>query len=465
MKTAASLRIAVAVALAIAAAPLLAAPTRLNDRLIEQIRSLDTGLAGVSGAIVLPTGEDATLQLEEFDVYAPGAIVEAIGEGGVAERLPRSEIRFFRGGLAGEVDSLAFLAVGAKGTHGFIMREDRKYRIRSVVTGKPRFRGGEPLEVFIEEVELTDEMSWEEPWMCEVDDFPVAAGLGGGDAIRSALMHVEPNALVSPNATYVLNLVVEGDYELYQRQSSSSTNTVNYLANLVAATSVIYKRDLQTELRIAYSGHHTAVGDPFTMDPATNGSHTVLDALVEFGDRWHNAAPFGGPRSAGMLVSGKDYGSGIAWVSRICQGDFAFATSNYPDGWGGAYGVFMDAGLATNFDPDANPDYQTDLDRFGFEYWPVLAFAHELGHTVQSQHTHCIALTSQEKSDFSVTRNFVDECYSGDVSQDPCYSNGTVGAVSANVPTELGTVMSYCHLTFGIGSATRYTFGQPDEPS
>ena len=46
---------------------------------------------------------------------------------------------------------------------------------------------------------------------------------------------------------------------------------------------------------------------------------------------------------------------------------------NVPDGWGGAYGVFMNAGQATNFSPDANTNYQADTDRFGFEYWPVLA--------------------------------------------------------------------------------------------
>jgi len=452
----------------------LAAQTpRFGDRLLEQIREAEPGDRGISDLVVLPTGEEATIELEGFDVYAPGAVIEAIGEYGEMLQLPRPDVRYFRGSVDADPDSLVFLAVG-KRTQGFMTRGDRKYRLRSVPPEKQRsIRGELYSDILIEEVGLTEEMPDGEPWTCEVDDFPMRGPLAG-DVVASAMQHVRPESLTSPTATYVLNIAVEGDYELYLRQGSNSTATATYLANLVAATSVIYKRDLQTELRISYSGHHTASADPFTIDPANGGS--MVDALLEFGKRWVDSPPSGALRSGAILVSGKDLGSGIAWVGTICSPNFPYNSGSY-DGWGGAYGILLDAGLTTNFNPDQYPNYQADNDVFGFEYWPVLVFAHELGHVVQSSHTHCISLTSEEKSTFSVTRNYVDECYSDEGTG--CYDDPDVGgvndpsrfphAVNANLPAELGTVMSYCHLTtgfpLGYGAATRYTFGQPNEPS
>lgn len=419
--------------------------------------------------VMLPSGA-ASLELEEFDVYAPGAVIEAVGVEGSVRRLERPAVRYFRGGVDDDPDSLVFIAVGIE-TGGFIVARDRKYRVLSRPRVKPELvRESSDFDVVIEEISLTEEMPYDgDVWACEVDDFSLTPGGSALQQLSAAMETAHSDALASSTATYVLNIAVEGDYELYTLQGSSSTATATYLANLVAAASVIYRRDLRTELRIAYSGHHTTVDDPFTIDPSSSGFHTTKDALLEFGRRWHNTPPSPALRSAALLVSGKNYGAGIAWRNWLCQGDFptaAWESVEIPDGWGGAYGLIMKAGLATNFSPDANANYQTDTDRYGFEYWPVLAFAHELGHTVESRHTHCVPLDASEKALYGVSRDWVDECYSG---ESGCYNNGFGGAMNENRPPELGTVMSYCHLTtgdpVGYGAATRYTFGRAGEPT
>ena len=75
----------------------------------------------------------------------------------------------------------------------------------------------------------------------------------------------------------------------------------------------------------------------------------------------------------------------------------------------------------------------------------LLQFTHELGHNVGSSHTHCVSLTSAQKTQYNVTRNYVDQCY----------SNGGSGCFvgTPSVPVEKGTIMSYCHLAGG-GTAT-----------
>ncbi len=335
--------------------PVVAAPARFRGAELTALLDSRVGERVHLDDVMLPSGE-AALDLEEFDVYAPGAVIEALGEGGVAVRLERPAVRYFRGRVDGDVDSMVFLAVGRQ-TGGFIVAKDRKYRVLSRPRVKPELvREAADFEVVIEEISLTEEMPYDgDVWSCQVDDFPLNHTTAAASQIAAAMEHIEPDTLGSSTATYVLNIAVEGDYELYVRQGSSSSATTTYLANLVAASSVIYQRDLRTELRIAYSGHHTVVGDPFTMDPATNGAHSTLDALVEFGKRWHNSPPSAALRSAAVFVSGKDYGAGIAWTDWICEGDFSYSTANVPSGWGGAYAIFMDAGLATNFSPGREP--------------------------------------------------------------------------------------------------------------
>jgi hypothetical protein len=406
-------------------------------------------------------GTPRILDLEAFEIYAPDAIIEAAGPGGIIRRLEIPAIRFFRGTISGEVDSMVFIAVDDS-VAGVIFSEGRKFRIGSKARprGIPRADESAGFDVFLEEFPLGEELSWgEQPWTCAVDDFPLKRVAREPWNAAPTISSVTGESLASSTARYALNLAVEGDYELFVRQGA---NTANYLASLTAATSVIYQRDLKTELKIAYQLHHESSADPFTMVPdPTDGDPSMLDVLVEFGARWHFSAPSSATRSAAMLVSGKNYPAGIAWVDRICSGDFPYPTPNVPSGYGGSYGVLMDAGKPTNFDPDANPNYLAATSTSDFSYWPVLAFAHELGHVIESDHSHCIPLTASEEVTFG--RAYVDQCYSG---EPKCYDDGSgKSGATGQVPVEKGTIMSYCHLNSGLGTDTRFTFGKSTEGS
>lgn len=411
-------------------------------------------------------GSAVDLTLEEFDVYAPEAKVqEYSGIAGEYRDVERSKLRFFRGSVNGEADSIVFLAVG-ESVGGFIFSQDREYTVRS--SRRPAVRrdvADTAFETVVEEVHFRDELSdGEKAWRCVLDQYSLDVNVPR-DAVTKSLS-VQPNALPpgSTTANWVLNLAVLADVEFFTRNGGNLTTAQNYLANLVAASSVIYHRDLQTDLKIAYSAISTSEPDPFSFaDP--------VDALYELGKYWHNTPALAAiARSAVMLVSGKDVGAGVAWRNPICttvaQDSPVNDNPTVPNAWAGAYGVFMDAALpgGTNFNPDGNPNYQAATTTLDISYWPVLAFAHELGHIVGSKHTHCIALSAPEIALFG--RNFVDQCYSGEGTG--CYSNGSTGAVDANLPAELGTVMSYCHLTGGpngFGRATRFTFGKTGEAS
>lgn len=453
------------VALIVCAAPLAAAPRfQIEERALRPLRESKSPGARVQLNAIPIDGAPQTLDLEQFDIYAPGAVIEAVGPDGRIRQIPKPSIRYFRGSIVGDDDSLVFLAVD-KSVGGFISSGHRKFRILSEPRSRPRvYRGrGTDVDVFVQEVPVSEEIGWNgEPWTCAVDDFPMRPGTSLEAAVGStSLGDVAAQSLTSPTATYVFNMAVEGDYELFQRQGANPANTAAYLSSVTAASSVIYKRDLQTELRIAYQIHHENPSDPFTIVPEADNNPSTLDALVEFGARWHNSPPFLGARSAAMFVSGKAVPSGIAWLQTVCTGDFPYPTPNVSGGYGGAYGLLMDAGNATNFDPDGNPEYAAATTTFDNSYWPVLAFAHELGHVIQSTHTHCIELTDPEKTTYG--RNYVDQCYSG---EGGCYDDGTTPAhATGQVPTEKGTVMSYCHLNGGRGMDTRFTFGKASEAS
>jgi len=88
----------------------------------------------------------------------------------------------------------------------------------------------------------------------------------------------------------------------------------------------------------------------------------------------------------------------------------------------------------------------------------LLEGAHELGHNANGEHTHCIALSSAQQTQYNVPgRTYVDLCFGG---EGGCYG----GATSA--PAEKGTIMSYCHnINVGGFPASRYLFGKAGEPS
>jgi hypothetical protein len=195
----------------------------------------------------------------------------------------------------------------------------------------------------------------------------------------------------------------------------------------VGASSAIYYRDVRTTLQISYLSIWTTSSDPWS---ATSPSA----ALYEFGDYWH-ANRTGVSRTTAHFLSGKSLGGGVAWLGVLCYGDFLCSGGNCGSSsanghYGGGYGV---SGSLSGQFSTSNPGL----------YWDILCVSHEIGHNFSSPHTHCYSPP-------------VDQCYA---SESGCYSGPT------SVPTEKGTIMSYCHVLSGGNSNIKLYLGVPGEPS
>lgn len=417
-------------------------------------RPVKTGVPLRVENVPLVDGEPATLELERFEVWAEGAELKVFGEGGkVVETLAPPAATYFRGIVAGQPESLAFVSIHGDRVEGIIYAGDRKFALGS------RRVNAQKREVIVQESTATDDIPVDgEGFMCDLEGAPLLASQTARPrAVSNAFGEVEATAAPTGTQRSVINLAVDTDYELYVNSGSNVTNVTNFIGNLIAAASTIYNRDLLTEIRIAYLGIQNNAADPFTIYPGQagvwNGANvtlTTMHALLELGDRWHLTPPTANKRSAVALISGKNYGGGIAWVNTLCGSDIA-----YQGHWGGAYS--FNGGIDPPNDLSVpNPDGNVNYVAPSSNYWPLLQVTHELGHNVGSSHSHCIALTAQQKTQYSVTRNYVDECYNA---EGGCFTGTAV------VPAEKGTIMSYCHLRSGGGTNTRFTFGLAGEAS
>lgn len=461
------------------AAPLSAAIEHHIER--ASLRGLEGPLAvGAKVRVTnMPVGDgtNGDLELERFDIFASySAIVVYGADGEELERMPAPASRYFRGRIAGEPDSLAFLSVSDTRVEGFIFRGERRFAVAS----RPRFatreaRRAEGVDVFLSEVSEIDQIPLEgEGFTCDLEGSRISSARPRLSTVINGLpTDVESDGvLATGTATWVLNLAVDTDYELFVSSGSSSPNVTTFIGNLIAAASTIYNRDLQTDLFVSFLSIHTSSSDPFVIVPTASGTwngnattFTSNHALYELGDRWHTPPPAaaGLPRSSTILVSGKPQMSGVAWLDIICDSEFLCQGGNCgdPDANGhyaGAYafcgGIDPPNDLSVP-NPNANPNYVVP----STNYWPLLQLAHELGHNVGSSHTHCIVLPGPDQVTYS--RTYVDNCFNADFNSvgAPCYRG------SQSVPAEKGTVMSYCHLSVGGGTNSRFTFGKAAEAS
>lgn len=447
----------VSVAISAAAVASAGIQSRVEARVFRQLRD-PVALGSAVRLVNLTIGDTVqTLEVERFEVWAPDVQIVVDHGGGRSETIQPPDVRYFRGTVAGDPDSMVFLAVRGDGAlEGFVIENDRRFRVRS----------HSPEAVLIEDVTFSEEV--ESAFVCDLDNTPIVAPRGVPSVqTNSTDRGVAANGTLSGTGTWTLNLAIETDYELYQDLGSNSTNVATFIGNVVGAGSVIYQRDLRTNLVVAFSRIQTSAADPFTVNPGSagtwNGSGTTFStqhALAELGDIWANAGtrPFSGPRSSVVFLSGKSQTAGVAWSARACQGDFACSGGNcgsalFDGHTGGAY-AYVGLGNPGVTVPDPNATVGGIQYGLPANYWALLGFAHELGHNVDGPHTHCLGLTAANKSTYGVTRNFVDECYNG---QGGCFAGGT------SVPAEKGTIMSYCHLQGS--SQSRFLFGRAGEAS
>jgi hypothetical protein len=179
---------------------------------------------------------------------------------------------------------------------------------------------------------------------------------------------------------------------------------------LLAGMNVIFERDSDLSLLIGSTTlRPSTTPDPYNQTSTGAVSQAQLD---EFGTFWQNNQG-GVARDFTMMISGKspsdNSGSGLAWVNAFCR----------TQSLGGSYSfnqilkATFSAATAVN----------------------ISLIAHEFGHNLGSQHTHC--------TDTSAAAGLqpIDQCFSGESTlSGPCYS-GPVSCPGGGA----GTLMSYCN--------------------
>jgi hypothetical protein len=432
-----------------------------------------------------------TIELEPMQVWAKDAKIIAYGAGGEETIIPPPDVKYFKGRVVGEDESAVFISRSAdRSIRGMILIGERRWVIgtgvrkdgRPVASVKTDRDGGSSAEdapLLISEIDEADDIyDPDSLWECEVPEFSkshVQARLSSLSA--SAPKKIRGEAGDLEGATYQLRIAIETDNEFCAAFGNNTTTLTTYIGDLIGKASTVYSRDVDTILVLGET--HLRTGGPGT-DPWTQNSTGA--ALAEFGTYWHNNYSLGHPdsdgngpavagggtavaRSSAVFLSGKLLSAGIAWLDVLCDDNFFCGTAGefcgsatYANAYAGGYAFNTSSGSVNTTTPD--PDATVNGVQYGIpsaNFWMLLEVLHELGHNVASPHSSCVALSAEEKTEYGVTRNFVDQCLSGGSG---CYS----GSVSA--PTEKGTIMSYCHnISSGGFRQSRFLLGKEGEAS
>lgn len=407
------------------------------------------GTLRVEGLDLGTTKRTDALELERFDVFTRDARVVVHDEYGEAQ-LPVPRNAYFRGKIAGEENSVAFLTVLERGEVRGLVSKMGEYWIVAGNGGSYENGGTEKLASPMTQirriepgVELVNKSS---SFNCGSDDLAmptqVMTSSGGGGGFKVGGEGALPGALTTPLPEKAVNhtarVAIETDYEYLQLFGGNATAATDYIGDLFAYASGIYADEVGTNLLVSSIDFWNTTNDPWNQtDP--------LCALYQFGKYW-NDNNAGNTRTIAHFLSGKNVNSGIAWLGVLCQGGFNVShgggcpgigpdVSNY----GGGYG--FTGGIDGNFNIN-NPGI----------VWDIEAVSHEIGHNFNSPHTHCYGGLEGNASP-------VDQCYSGQCGSSGCFC-GTPTLPCGQTGAGCGTIMSYCHLLFAGGlSNIAMTFG------
>jgi len=370
-----------------------------------QVAIDEAALAEVAGGssvtlvdVALPGGASADLQLERVPIAADGARVVLDGETVPGLALDAG-LSLWSGTVAGADGSEVFLALSASGSRGWIRTDDALVHL----VARPDALAGwtTPDQRLVTDARLR-ELGVQSTWTCGLDEIEqpfadrveaVASASAAADGELETLPILEAELAVETDTAY---------FELFGDLDAAQT----YLVSLLGAVSARYKEQLGVVLTMPYLGLWSG-DDPWT-SPDVGGS--TIDMLFEFQGAWDGGEA---PERADIyhFVSGAPLGGGVAYLSTVCNQDFAFGVS---------------ANLA-GLTPV--PVVQGPLN------WDFVVVAHELGHNFGTPHTHdfCPPL------DQCAPEPFMGECQDEQV----CLTDGTV--------------MSYCHLCpGGIENVTTY---------
>jgi hypothetical protein len=203
----------------------------------------------------------------------------------------------------------------------------------------------------------------------------------------------------STGPTNCVRMFVEADYTLFQNKGSAA-NVTSYMTGVFSQVSALYTNE-QVNL-VLHDLFVWSTNDPYTGPSASN-------YLTQF--RTAKNGVFNGDLA--HLVGIHNLG-GVAYLDVLCNP---------------AYGVGYSSINATYSNV---PTYS----------WTIEVLTHEIGHNLGSSHTHACVWNGNNTA--------IDGC-----GPTAGYSEGC----TAPLPTNGGTIMSYCHLVSGVGINFANGFG------
>jgi hypothetical protein len=335
--------------------------------------------------LILDDGSTVSLDLEAFDVFAPGAaIIEYTDKG--PRRLTPPPDRYFRGSVIGDLDSAVMLASGSK-LRGLVYTSGRLYAIAPEANIYADDRP-EPVSLVRRIDPERDRPAGMPPFHCDIDSLPEPLGEGMSPTALGAPISVQA---LWTSTVYTINLALETDYELYQLFGSDTSRELRFIGDLTAAASAIYWRDVKTVFQIGTVHLWSTSSDPWS---ATTTS-TALSELLSYWNTNYTSVQ----RTIVHMLSGKNMGGGIAYIGVLCNASVGYGLSS-----------------------SLSATFSTTVPGL---YWDILCYTHEIGHNFDSLHTECY-------------NPQVDTCT-------PCNTFSCTGPV----PSGGGTIMSYCHACSG----------------
>ena len=366
----------------------------------ESFTAIDHGrAASLSGLMIhnlaLADGERVNLALSRSEPFATDAVFY---KDGVAQGSLVSERLYFQGTSLSDGHAQVSLSIGSDGT------------LRGVlVDGRGHWR------LLSQRGRIVATLVSDEPAPGSRDHDHFQCGLNSDIRQRSReaqrlfdLEHPPTRQIPRGNDARYRVRVAYDTTNRFVSLFASGQQAIDYLGDLTNYISLMYVRELNTEIVVSSTVLRGA-DEPWDLGG---------DLLAQLGNYWND--PNNTVDQTRTLAHLVDAGpsQGVAWVGALCGDGFDYGVSQ---------------GLGTEFDPDADP-----------QGWSFTVVAHELGHNFNSDHTHCYAPV-------------IDECYNGEQAQG-CWG----GAESLPGPAEQapGTIMSYCHLLPGGLNNLSVTLGR-----
>jgi cysteine-rich repeat protein len=336
--------------------------------------------------VPLPDGSFETFVVDNFDVFTSSAVIEEF-DGRVHHRLPIPDVAVFRGASVANARTSILLTVVDGASLRAIVRDD--HAVVAVVGAQATGRAtGSHEMVDARAIAAARPRSICDgpPLATPADDAPARSATRSPRDANDALLETEMLFDVG-NALYA------GPF------GSSSAAASAYVAELVAAVSDLYERDVKVAVKIGQLVIWTSP-DPFDGPDTTHQLNSYTS--------WSQTNRSGVARDVAQYLSYNPDLGGIAWLGGLCSHGYGYAVSNLD----GVYSFPVSSYV-----------------------WDVNVVAHELGHNFGTVHTHCYSPP-------------LDHCW-----------NNEPGCYSGPIEPAIGETMSYCHLYYSVEMGFRGRVG------